>query len=174
MPRGRTIMSHVDRARYPEHRSRTVVRRGFRGARPHGRADHGGRGKRRFFCARGLTADLPIDAASRAELLRLFRLEPSAIRPLWRQKFEPSHPNRYRGWFPLQTGFLTAKEGIDLGADVAYGSSVVEAEDPLREATPLPPEDVLPAGEIQSRITILAWKASADADAIHRARLGAG
>jgi isopenicillin N synthase-like dioxygenase len=63
---------------------------------------------------------------------------------LWRQKFEPSHPNRYRGWFPLQTGFLTAKEGIDLGADVAYGSSLVEADDPLREATPMPPEDVLP------------------------------
>jgi len=97
-----------------------------------------------FFVAGGLPADLPIDPESRADLLRLFELPMSAIRPLWRQKFEPSHPNRYRGWFPSQTGFLTCKEGIDLGADVAYGPSVVRNEDPLREATPLPTEQALP------------------------------
>ena len=64
-------------------------------------------------------------------------------RPLWRQKFDASNPNVYRGWFPLQRGFLTSKEGIDLGPDVAYGASVVNSDDPLREATPLPSEEVL-------------------------------
>jgi isopenicillin N synthase-like dioxygenase len=97
-----------------------------------------------FFAACGLPPELPLGAPARADLLRLFQLPASAIRPLWRQKFAPSHANRYRGWFPRQAGFLTHKEGIDLGADVAYGAAVVNAEDPLREPTPLPAENLLP------------------------------
>jgi len=97
-----------------------------------------------FFVARGFAANLPIDSDSRADLLRLFQLPESKIRPLWRHKFDASHSNVYRGWFPLQKGFLTSKEGIDLGPDVAYGPSVVRDDDPLREATPLPSADVLP------------------------------
>ena len=85
-----------------------------------------------------------IGAGARAQLLRLFDLPPAVVRPLWRQKFDPSHHNVYRGWFPLQQGFPTAKEGIDMGADVAYGQDVVVASDPLREATPLPAEQALP------------------------------
>jgi isopenicillin N synthase-like dioxygenase len=92
----------------------------------------------------GLPDDAPLGACARAQLLRLFDLSHEEIRPLWRQKFEPTHANVYRGWFPVQRGFPTAKEGIDLGADVAYGASVVDASDPLREATPLPPEQALP------------------------------
>ena len=60
------------------------------------------------------------------ELLRLFDLPAEAVRQLWRQKFDPTHRNVYRGWFPLQKGFPTAKEGIDIGADVAYGAGVVD------------------------------------------------
>jgi isopenicillin N synthase-like dioxygenase len=97
-----------------------------------------------FMLIRALPEDVPIGAAVRSQLLRLFDLPLEEIRPLWRQKFDPTHPNLYRGWFPLQRGFPTAKEGIDMGADVAYGSSVVDASDPLREATPLPPEEALP------------------------------
>jgi isopenicillin N synthase-like dioxygenase len=97
-----------------------------------------------FFVAGGLPPDLPVDRGSRADRLRIFQLPESEIRPLLRQKFAPSHANRYRGWFPLQSGFLTSKEGIDLGADVAHGPSVVHESDPLREATPLPPERALP------------------------------
>jgi isopenicillin N synthase-like dioxygenase len=97
-----------------------------------------------FFAAGGVPPDLPLGRPWRAQLFRLFDLPDHAIRMLWRQKFEPSNPNVYRGWFPLQTGFLTSKEGIDMGADVAYGPSVVCSDDPLREATPLPPENALP------------------------------
>jgi isopenicillin N synthase-like dioxygenase len=97
-----------------------------------------------FLVVSGFPADVPVGAASRAELLRVFSLPKPAIRRLWRQKFDPAHRNVYRGWFPLQTGFPTAKEGIDLGADVAYGAAVVHEDDPLREATPLPPEEALP------------------------------
>jgi isopenicillin N synthase-like dioxygenase len=44
----------------------------------------------------------------------------------------------------LQKGFITSKEGIDLGPDVAYGASVVHDGDPLREPTPLPSAETLP------------------------------
>jgi hypothetical protein len=88
---------------------------------------------------RGLASDVPAGGAVRADLLRLFQLPAAETRKLWRQKFDPTHPNVYRGWFPLQTGFLTAKEGIDMGADVLHGAAVVRSDDPLREATPLHP-----------------------------------
>jgi isopenicillin N synthase-like dioxygenase len=39
---------------------------------------------------------------------------------------------------------LTSKEGIDLGPDVAYGSSLARSDDPLQEPTPLPREQALP------------------------------
>jgi isopenicillin N synthase-like dioxygenase len=97
-----------------------------------------------FMVVKGLPSDVPAGPATRADLLRLFQLPASETRKLWRQKFDPGHPNVYRGWFPLQTGFLTAKEGIDLGADVAYGPAVVYADDPLREATPMPSAEALP------------------------------
>jgi isopenicillin N synthase-like dioxygenase len=97
-----------------------------------------------FFVAQGFAADLPIDRRSRADLLRVFQLPARDIRPLWRQKFDASHSNVYRGWFPLQKGFLTSKEGIDMGPDVAYGLSVVRDGDPLQEASPLPSADLLP------------------------------
>lgn len=88
--------------------------------------------------------DVPVGAAARAPLLRLFDLPADQIRALWRQKFDPAHRNVYRGWFALQTGYPTSKEGIDMGPDVAHGAGVVEPSDPLREATPLPDESALP------------------------------
>ena len=97
-----------------------------------------------FMLVHGLPGEVPIGAGARAQLLRVFDLPLEEIQPLWRQKFEPAHVNVYRGWFPLQRGFPTAKEGIDMGADIAYGNIVVDASDPLREATPLPPERALP------------------------------
>ena len=97
-----------------------------------------------FMLVHAVPAAVPVGGAVRAQLLRLFDLPAETLRPLWRQKFAPTHRNVYRGWFPLQRGFPTAKEGIDMGADVAHGAAVVVASDPLRELTPLPPEQALP------------------------------
>ncbi len=97
-----------------------------------------------FMLVSAFPDDVPVGAAARARLLRLFDLPEAQLRPLWRQKFDPRQRNVYRGWFALQPGNPTSKEGIDMGADVAYGAGVVCASDPLREATPLPPEDALP------------------------------
>jgi isopenicillin N synthase-like dioxygenase len=95
-----------------------------------------------FAVLTGVPATTPLGA--QAQLLRIFELPPSEMRRLWRRKFAPGNPNVYRGWFPVQPGEVTHKEGCDLGADVAYGPSLVNAEDPLLEATPMPPEDQLP------------------------------
>jgi isopenicillin N synthase-like dioxygenase len=97
-----------------------------------------------FMVVTDLPPDLPAGRSARADLLRLFDLPQSETRKLWRQKFDPAHRNVYRGWFPLQKGFLTAKEGIDMGADVFHGAGVVCGDDPLREPTPLPPAELLP------------------------------
>jgi isopenicillin N synthase-like dioxygenase len=97
-----------------------------------------------FMTIGNLPADLPMDAAHRRALLRIFDLPSDETRQLWRQKFAPAHRNIYRGWFPLQNGAETYKEGIDLGPDLAYGADRIDAQDPLREATPLPPEAALP------------------------------
>ena len=97
-----------------------------------------------FFVATGFAPTVPLDTTTRADLFRIFDLPDAQIRRLWRRKFDPSRPNLYRGWFPAQGGFLTCKEGIDMGPDVAHGPADVDPGDPLREATPLPPDAVLP------------------------------
>ena len=97
-----------------------------------------------FLSIVGLPAHVPLGRQARADLLRIFLLDDVAMRGLWRRKFAPQNSNIYRGWFPVQPGNLTSKEGIDIGADVAYGMDVVDPGDPLREATPLPAEAKLP------------------------------
>jgi len=68
---------------------------------------------------------VPIGVAARADLLRIFQLPENETRRLWRQKFDPAHRMCIEGGSPLQKGYLTAKEGIDMGADVLHGASVV-------------------------------------------------
>ena len=92
-----------------------------------------------FFVARGFPADIPLDRRfENASCCACFNYRSAKSERYGVKKFDASHSNVYRGWFPLQKGFLTSKEGIDLGPDVAYGPSVVRDDDPLREATPLP------------------------------------
>src|ERR1700729_1537288 len=97
-----------------------------------------------FVCITGLPADIPLDPATRARLLSLFGLGAPEKYSLCRRKFAPENRNIYRGWFPLQPGNLTSKEGIDIGGDVAHGSATVDPGDPLCEPTPMPAESVLP------------------------------
>lgn len=104
-----------------------------------------------FLTITGLPACVPLGSAARAALLRIFSLGEAALRPLWRRKFAPGNPNVYRGFFPLQPGNVTAKEGIDLGPDLVYGASVTGTDDPLREPTPLPAEHELPGWRAAAR-----------------------
>jgi isopenicillin N synthase-like dioxygenase len=97
-----------------------------------------------FVCISGLAPDAALGAAGRARLLEVFALDEAERRRLYRRKFAPENPNLYRGWFPVQPGNLTAKEGIDLGADVAHGPAIIVSGDPLREPSPLPQEGRLP------------------------------
>jgi isopenicillin N synthase-like dioxygenase len=107
----------------------------------------------------GLPASVPTGSAARADLLRIFDLDESVLQSLWRRKFAPQNSNLYRGWFPVQPGNLTSKEGIDMGGDVAYGTTVIVPNDPLREPTPLPAESLLPGW----RSTIAAYYTAMDA-----------
>ncbi len=97
-----------------------------------------------FMCVTGLPADVPLGPRSRADLLRIFSLPEQEIRALWRWNFDARNANVYRGWFPAQTDGPTYKEGIDIGPDIVRGAACVDSSDPLREATPLPPEAALP------------------------------
>jgi isopenicillin N synthase-like dioxygenase len=104
----------------------------------------------------GLPAWASLDRPGRRALLRIFSLPEAEIRKLWRWNFDPQRTNVYRGWFPLQAGHATYKEGIDIGPDLAFGAAVVDDGDPLREATPLPPEELLPGWRACARAYYLA------------------
>jgi isopenicillin N synthase-like dioxygenase len=97
-----------------------------------------------FACIRGLPGDQALGPAARTRLLGIFALEEAKKRRLYRRKFSPHSRNIYRGWFPLQPGNLTYKEGIDMGGDVAHVVGITASDDPLREPTPLPEEEDLP------------------------------
>lgn len=99
-----------------------------------------------------------LDATRRRGLLDIFTLPEPEIRRMWRWNSDPTRPNVYRGWFPLKPGLATYKEGTDLGPDLAYGPGVVDSSDPLREATPLPPEDLLPGWRAGARAYYLAME----------------
>lgn len=97
-----------------------------------------------FLVITGLPAWARLDAEKRNDLLRLFQLPEAEIKKLWLWNFDRSRKNIYRGWFPLQNGFPTYKQGIDMGPDLVHGKADIEASDPLIGATPLPPEHLLP------------------------------
>ncbi|MSP49491.1 MAG: isopenicillin N synthase family oxygenase [Alphaproteobacteria bacterium] len=97
-----------------------------------------------FLIISGLPSEVPQGAAVRARLHRVFSLPETAKRALWRRKFDAARPNVYHGWFPLQNGAMTYKEGIDMGPDVADPVLTLDPTDPLTEPTPLPGEGDLP------------------------------
>jgi isopenicillin N synthase-like dioxygenase len=82
--------------------------------------------------------------ARRAELLALFSLPEAEKAKLLRRNFDPASSHVYRGWFPLQPGAVSYKEGIDMGPDIARDGWQADPSDPLCEPTPLPDEAILP------------------------------
>jgi len=116
-----------------------------------------------FLCIRALPSDVPTGRCARARLLAIFGLAAAEKRRLARRKFAPENRNVYRGWFPVQPGNLTAKEGIDLGGDIAHGTGIIVPGDPLREPTPLPPDERLPLWREAARAYYLAMERVAEA-----------
>jgi isopenicillin N synthase-like dioxygenase len=100
-----------------------------------------------FMTVTGLPGDA-LAAETRKRLLAIFALSDTQKRALCRRSFVPENPNVYRGWFPLQDGYPTYKEGIDIGPDLVRPLRH-DPEDPLTEPTPLPdlPEWRAAAGE---------------------------
>lgn len=82
--------------------------------------------------ALGLAPDL------RDRVLAFFALPEAEKFSLSRRKFAPDHANTYRGYFPLQPGSQTYKEGIDIGADAVDATRIADTDDALLEATPWP------------------------------------
>jgi len=105
---------------------------------------HGGRRGRRFL--RGESLSRRSSRGSRRALGTASLVQPAGRRdptPM-AAKIRPLAPKRIPRLVPTQRGYLTSKEGIDLGPDVVYGPSVICDGDPLREATPMPSEVALP------------------------------
>jgi isopenicillin N synthase-like dioxygenase len=95
-----------------------------------------------FITVTGLPGDV-LAAATRKRLLALFTLPEPKKRAMCRRSFVAENPNLYRGWFPLQDGHPTYKEGTDIGPDLVR-QCAHDPTDPLTEPTPLPAESDLP------------------------------
>jgi isopenicillin N synthase-like dioxygenase len=92
-----------------------------------------------FLQLHGIPSTVPLGAANREKLTRIFSLPDEEKRKLWRHAFAPENPNVYRGYFPLSAGLI--KEGIDIGPERQANEP---RHDALAEATPLPDEASLP------------------------------
>lgn len=97
-----------------------------------------------FMIVRGVPAAVPAGHEIRRELLRFFTLAEAEKRHLLRRNFDPAGIALYRGYFPLQDGGISYKEGIDIGPSLADAGWVPDPSDPLTEVTPLPDEAALP------------------------------
>lgn len=97
-----------------------------------------------FMTVRGFPGAELLRGEKRAELLKIFSLPDASKANMLRSNFDPSKPNAYRGWFPLQPKSVSYKEGIDIGPDLAHPGAVFDPSDPLLERTPLPEEPDVP------------------------------
>ncbi|TPN88264.1 isopenicillin N synthase family oxygenase [Mesorhizobium sp. CU2] len=100
-----------------------------------------------FMAIRDFPGDDWLTPQNRARLLAIFSLPEAEKHKLLRWNFDRTKHNVYRGWFPLQPTAVSYKEGIDMGPDIAQvrpAPTGLDANDPLCEATPLPPESALP------------------------------
>lgn len=95
-----------------------------------------------FMTLTGAPGDAPSERTRRA-LLSIFALSDADKRALYRRRFAPENPNVYRGWFALQPGHPTYKEGIDIGPDLLRPDQA-DPSDPLIEPTPSPSERAAP------------------------------
>lgn len=97
-----------------------------------------------FMTVKGFPGNALVEQPRRGDLLKIFALPEAEKQKLYRWNFDRTRTNVYRGWFPLQNGVASYKEGIDIGPDIAHARQVADHDDPLLEATPLPAERLVP------------------------------
>lgn len=112
-----------------------------------------------FLTVTGLPGNA-LSPETRRTMLSIFGLPETEKRKLYRWNFDPARPSVYRGWFPLQPGHPTYKEGIDMGPDAAHGPDRTAPGDPLTEPTPLPDAALLPGWHAAVRDYYLAMEAT--------------
>jgi isopenicillin N synthase-like dioxygenase len=97
-----------------------------------------------FMSIHGVPFEGPLKASRRESLLRLFDLSESERRPLWKQNFEPTNANLYRGWFPIESSETRCREGFEIGPDLVRSLPEVDPPDLLYEPSVFPSDDRLP------------------------------
>ena len=118
-----------------------------------------------FMAIRDFPGDVWLTRDNRAKLLNIFALPDAEKAKLLRWNFDRTKKNVYRGWFPLQPTAVSYKEGIDMGPDIAHAraTGAGDADDPLREPTPLPSEAALPGWRTSAANYYLAMEALGNA-----------
>ena len=74
-----------------------------------------------FMTVTGFPGSELLSRDRRAELLQVFAIPEAEKAKLLRWNFDQTKKNVYRGWFPLQRGGASYKEGIDIGPDIVRG-----------------------------------------------------
>ena len=101
-----------------------------------------------LFTIAGPSAVVPTGEAVREAMLKVFALPPDRQRLLWRNFYEPSQTNVYRGWSPRASRL--GVDTFDMGPTIVPGRTVqihgddLLDDDPLLGETPLPHVDELP------------------------------
>ncbi len=87
---------------------------------------------------------VPTAASTRDAMLAVFALSDASQHSLWRNFYEPSNANVYRGWSPRSSD--VGVDIYDLGPDVVPDRPgwAASNDDPLLGSTPLPPPSELP------------------------------
>jgi isopenicillin N synthase-like dioxygenase len=90
-----------------------------------------------FLTLAGVDRELGL-AQARARMLGFFAQPEEGKCEVLRNKYDPSRPNVYRGFFPCEPEKGALLEGVDLGPDVADPARCGDGSDPLTEPTPIP------------------------------------
>lgn len=96
-----------------------------------------------FMTLVGVPAAARLDPEVRSLLLRVLDLPAASKRPLYRQRYEPGNPNRYRGLAPLRPQQGIGTESIEFGPD-AVEPGRGDPDDLLCEPSVWPEESELP------------------------------
>ena len=97
-----------------------------------------------FLSVTGPSEFVPTAVSTREQMLAVFTLAGADQHELWRNFYEPSNANVYRGWSPRSSD--VGVDIYDMGPDVVpeRGGSVGSGKDPLLGATPFPSPSLLP------------------------------